>query len=231
MAGKEQIAEALSSLMKKHTERGGFLNITKGIAKAVDEAKGTFTLVRDNEDDYPGVSLNAFFESEGHLILVPKEGSVVVVGFADGNQDAFIVQASQIQKIKCKIGAFELTLDKDMLKSTNTDSEFMQTKDKTNIKKGNISLEINNSGAVFNGGTLDGLPKLGALVGKLNAIENKVNDLTSKFNSHKHSATGTSATGGPVTILATGMSVPNSLSSGSLNNTSNSDLENPKVKQ
>jgi hypothetical protein len=146
MTGKEQVAEELSKLIKRSSQRGAFLNISKGIAKDVNEIKATFTLVRENEDDYPEVSLNAFYESGGYVLIVPEEGSVVVVGFADGSQDAFIAQASKIKKIKCKIGGFEISLDKDTLKSINTDSEFTQTKDSIKIKKATTEMTLSAQG-------------------------------------------------------------------------------------
>ena len=68
---------------------------------------------------------------------------------------------------------------------------------------------------LFNGSN-GGLPKIVPLVSKINAIENKVNDLISHINTHSHAAHGS-----PPTV---------SYSGGNLMTTMRSDLENTKVK-
>lgn len=50
---------------------------------------------------------------------------------------------------------------------------------------------------IFRGGDLGGLVKVIELTTKLNNLENLVNDLISKFNSHTHQVTSTGAPTGP----------------------------------
>lgn len=87
---------------------------------------------------------------------------------------------------------------------------------------GESKLEIVDGSIKFNDGTLDGLVKVNSLVTKLNNLENLVNDLISKYNSHTH--TGVQTGGGTSGTTAT-------IETGSLTPTTKSDIENPKIKQ
>lgn len=72
---------------------------------------------------------------------------------------------------------------------------------------------------VFNGGSNDGMVKVGDLVTKLNNLENKVNDLVTWTSTHTHTGVtpGPGSTGTAVGIV------------GTLTPTQQSDLENTKV--
>lgn len=74
---------------------------------------------------------------------------------------------------------------------------------------------------LFNGGENGGLIKISELVTKLNNLENKVNDIVSKFNSHVH--TGVTTGGGSSGTTPTAVS-------GTLTPTEQGDLEDVKVK-
>lgn len=214
--GKDQLGELFKKVIKNHTQSSAVMNISRGIAKDVNEAKGTFTLVREHKEDYPEVSMNAYFEDKGYFLLIPKENSTVVVGFADGEVDSFLISASQIVKVKLKIGDFEVVLDKDTLSSKNTDSEFTQTKDYTKIKKGGKSIEVTSSDIVFNGGALGGLVKLGALVSDLNALK-------AAYNSHTHNVI--------IPPHTTPITVPTIPTTMSMTPSVTANLENQNVKQ
>lgn len=69
---------------------------------------------------------------------------------------------------------------------------------------------------LFYGGTNGGLTKIGALVTKLNNLENKMNDLIAYINTHSHAANGSP----PAPTYA----------GGNLTVTQQGDLENTKVK-
>jgi hypothetical protein len=73
--------------------------------------------------------------------------------------------------------------------------------------------------------------KLGALVGRLNLLENKVNALRSAFSGHTHTGTVVNATPINTQLPVTLTTNPGPVVSGSLTLTLNSDIENPKVKQ
>jgi hypothetical protein len=72
---------------------------------------------------------------------------------------------------------------------------------------------------IFNGGTNDGMVKVGDLVSKMNNLENKVNDLVTWSSTHTHTGVtpGPGSTGTAVGIV------------GTLTPTQQSDLENTKV--
>lgn len=88
---------------------------------------------------------------------------------------------------------------------------------------GGSAIQIDSDGIKLNGDAFDGLVKVAKLTEKLNDIENLLNDLITKYNSHTHILTLTMGTGTAATTLAqeTGTIAPI---------TSQSDIENTKVK-
>jgi len=60
---------------------------------------------------------------------------------------------------------------------------------------GSSQVSIVDGKLMFNDGSLGGLVEVAALVTKLNNLENLVNDLAAKFNSHTHILTLSSGTG------------------------------------
>lgn len=72
----------------------------------------------------------------------------------------------------------------------------------------------------FNNGAFGGLVKVIELTQKLNNLENKVNDIVSKFNTHVHSGV---QTGGGTSA------VPTTTVSGSLTPTQRGDIENKNI--
>jgi len=87
------------------------------------------------------------------------------------------------------------------------------------VKIGSISMAIDNTGAIFNNGLLGGLPMLLPLLQKINALESKVNTLTTSYNGHIHPVSGSSTGAASIPVI------------GTLPVTQRSDLENTKVKQ
>lgn len=67
--------------------------------------------------------------------------------------------------------------------------------DKVLFIVGSTSLQIIDGKLMLNDGSYGGLIEVAKLVSKLNALENLVNDLVSKFNSHTHILSLTSGTG------------------------------------
>lgn len=74
---------------------------------------------------------------------------------------------------------------------------------------------------VLRGGDLGGLVKVIDLTKKLNALENKVNDIIAKYDSHTHPVVSTGAPTGPVSAQVTG----------SLPVTDRADIENIQILQ
>jgi hypothetical protein len=94
--------------------------------------------------------------------------------------------------------------------------------DSAYLQVGDSSIEILNDGSItLNDGSFNGLVKVADLVTKLNNLENLVNDLVSKFNSHTHILTLTSGTG-----TAAPTAAPETTT---LTPTQQSDLENKLI--
>lgn len=93
--------------------------------------------------------------------------------------------------------------------------------DKYYIKVGQLFIDADKT--TFNGGSNDGMVLLNPLLSAINDLQNIVNDLISKYNSHTHILTLSSGTGtaAPTTTQETGVLTP----------TQKSDIENTKITQ
>lgn len=94
--------------------------------------------------------------------------------------------------------------------------------DKVLIIVGNTQMKITDGLVQFNDGSLGGLVKITQLTNKLNNLENLVNDLAAKYNSHTHvlalsAGTGTAA---PTTTTETTVLTP----------TAQADIEDTTIK-
>lgn len=85
---------------------------------------------------------------------------------------------------------------------------------------GDTTIDVTNGLIKLNDGTFQGLVKVVELTTKLNALENKVNDLIDKFNTHVH---------GGVTIGSSSSAVTLTPVTGTLTPTEQSEIENTKV--
>ena len=88
---------------------------------------------------------------------------------------------------------------------------------------GSSQFTVENDLIQFNDGSLDGMVKVAALKTKLNNLENLVNDLVTKFNSHTHILTLTMGTGTAAPTVA-----PETTT---LTPTVQADIENTKITQ
>lgn len=114
----------------------GLEEIFKQAIKDTQKSKGKFTLmvgtvtaINDDlctVDDYEDVRLNAIDSYlESQFTVYPKIDSKVIIGRIEGQDDCFIVQVSEIEKVVIKI-----------------DNQIFEMKDgKFTIKKGNINLK------------------------------------------------------------------------------------------
>lgn len=94
-----------------------------------------------------------------------------------------------------------------------------------NEVEGFVSLYSQVDSIQFGDGSFDGLIKIGELVTKINEIEDLLTSLVTKFNSHIHTTT---ATVGATAVL--GVIAPTtSTESGSVTNTTQSEIENDKI--
>lgn len=85
-----------------------------------------------------------------------------------------------------------------------------------------------NTTITFNGGELGGLPITGALVEKINQLENALNSLITLYNSHIHVTTATVGVGPAVGVIAPTTSTS---SDNIVPLTTDADLENDQIKQ
>ena len=72
---------------------------------------------------------------------------------------------------------------------------------------------------IFRGGNLGGMVIIGQLLTKINTLENKLNDLVKKYNSHTHNVTAIGAPTGPSLLQEAGRITPTVLT----------DLENKNI--
>lgn len=86
--------------------------------------------------------------------------------------------------------------------------------DRVLVITGDSTVEIKDGLVKFNDGSYDGFVKVGELVSKLNALENKVNSMIALYNAHVHASNGV-----PTTSLVTG----------TLQTTVQADLENTLI--
>lgn len=106
---------------------------------------------------------------EDMICLFPRMDSIVAISFLDSNE-AVMVLASEIDKMKIKIGDNLLTITKDNTVAKIGSTELTLKADKVNLNADKIE---------FNGGANMGVVNIIPLVAKLNALE-------AAFNSHFH---------------------------------------------
>ena len=142
------------------------------------------------------------------FLLVPAIDSTVIVGYNTFNQP-FVLLFSGIDKVLLVAGEnnASIQLDADGLLLEINDTKLL-------IEDGLITL---------NNGSLGGLVKLNDLVNRLNLIENKVNSLIGKYNSHTHILTLSTGTGTAAPTATT--------EAGTLTPTQPQDIENDKIIQ
>lgn len=113
-----------------------------------------------------GVNLQADQSGDVGFVLLPTVGSYVVVAFMS-DSTAVVVLTTQIDKALVTIGSSEIAI---------TDGD-------VDIDINGTTMKMNADGIVFNGGNNNGLVKIGDLVGRLNAIEQDINNLKTVFAS------------------------------------------------
>lgn len=183
--------------------------ISLATVNAVDIAKRTCTVTTIGDRgnvQFDNVQLMASVDDG--LLLVPAIDSTVIVSYTTFNQP-YVSLFSGIDKVILVAGENNASIEVD---------------------KTGLTLEINNTKLViadgqttFNDGSLGGLVKVIQLTQKLNNLENLVNDLITKYNSHTHILTLSTGTGtaAPTTTTETQTLTP----------TQREDIENTAIKQ
>lgn len=117
----EKIGAGLRSLMSRPNE------IASGKVTGVDDANGTVTVqLADNSEPLKAVKLQAVTGAGDGCLLVPKNGSHVVIGSVDGPGEWVVLGYSEIEQAKLKIGDIECEVSASL----------------ATIKNGNVVLEL-----------------------------------------------------------------------------------------
>ncbi len=183
--------------------------ISLATVNAVDLATRTCTVTTIGDRapvTFDNVQLMASVD-DGFL-LVPAIDSTVIVSYTTFNQP-FVLLFSGIDKVLLVAGENSASIEVD---ETGLLLEINQTK-----------LKIADGQTTFNDGSLGGLVKVIQLTQKLNNLENLVNDLIAKYNSHTHILTLSSGTGTAAPTATT--------ETQTLTPTQRGDIENTKITQ
>lgn len=187
--------------------------VLSGTVNTVNEKERTCT-VKIGNVIYEDVRLYGVVKAglKGHC-FIPKIGSAVILGRIDGSNEMFVMMFTEIDKLMLTIGEkTQLTVD---------EWQTVYQNDKTTLAITGNKVELTADEIVFNGGTFEGLVKIGALT-------TKINELVDTFNDHTHP--------GVITAVKGGSGAPAVGTPGSTEKTApasklkQSDYENLKVK-
>lgn len=178
--------------------------VMSGYVKTIDENKAVMSVVLNTSGQLvEGVLLHALGNSLKGFVVIPEPDSDVVICSVDGSGEYMLLQVDKIKKI---------LLDIDSLQA-----------------KVSSKIEISCDNIVFNGGENGGMVKVTDVVGRLNDIETKVNDIISVFFQHTHKVIAIGQPVGPISdVTLPAPILPAQLSE--LAHTLKVDLENPKIK-
>ena len=90
------------------------------VSGSVDTGAWTMSVqLPDGSMHITGVRLNAVTEDDNGLLLVPADGSNVVIGSIDGPGEWVLIRASKIAKASIKIGSVSCNADDTQVSLTN----------------------------------------------------------------------------------------------------------------
>lgn len=164
---------------------------------AVDKVSRTVDCTPLNEGaPLLGVNLQANQESNFGVVIYPRLGSYVVVGFVADGRAGVVLLTDDIESVEIVV--------------SDKTSRVLIDEDRVRVDVGEeISAELRKDGVVLNGGRLGGLVKVESLTAKLN-------ELIDAYNSHTHTlpagsvgVTGSAAAQtNPAPILVPAVSTP-----------------------
>ena len=162
-----EISEIISLFIKNWSNKEE-LYLKLGTASEINEDDFTFKFTPiDEKSVVEDVRMKVIVDSGPEaFIIIPKEGTQVVVGFHSNT-----VGQCLVVKEAAKI------LINSSSKTINIENDF-----NINCNDVNVSTESWD----FNNGTFEGLIKINDLTTKLNALISEVNSFKNKFNTHKH---------------------------------------------
>lgn len=160
----------LKDIIRQLANEGSSASLLVGTVSAVDTEARTVDVEPINEDaPILSVNLQANQGATKGVVLFPRKGSYVAVAMLSGYAAGVVVLTEDVESIEVNI---------------NDGTKLVITEDgmSLNVKDG-ITLDIDDSAAVFNGGDLGGLINIEDLTSKLNNIEREINNLKTVFSS------------------------------------------------
>lgn len=160
----------LKDIIRQLANEGSSASLLVGTVSAVDTEARTVDVEPINEDaPILGVNLQANQGATKGVVLFPRKGSYVAVAMLSGYAAGVVVLTEDVESIEVNINdGTKLVITEDVMS--------------LNVKDG-ITLDIDDSAAVFNGGDLGGLINIEDLTSKLNNIEREINNLKTVFSS------------------------------------------------
>lgn len=137
---------------------------------AVDkEARTVDCTPLDESAPMLGVNLQANQESKFGIVVYPRVGSYVVVGFVADGSAGVVLATDDIESIEIVVSdkTSRVLIDEERVR-IDVDEE--------------TSAELTKDGVVLNGGSLGGLVKVEELTDRLNTIEKDINSLKQAFS-------------------------------------------------
>lgn len=157
---ERELIEQLKSLGGNNRGSNLLLKVT-----TIDENAETCEANDQSDITYYNIRLKSIIDSVNSIVIFPKLDSYIIASPIGLSNELAVVKYSIIDKIVIKTESVEFTLDNE----------------KIEFAIGGTTMLANSDGIVFNGGNLKGLVKLDALVQKLNAVENDINNLKTAF--------------------------------------------------
>lgn len=116
-----------------------------------------------------GVNLQANQESTFGVVAFPKVGSYVVVGFVADGAAGVVLLTDEVESVEVVISGdtARISADKDGVRVLMGDD---------------TSAELTKEGITLNGGGFGGMVKVEELTGRINTIENDINELKNIFS-------------------------------------------------
>lgn len=159
-----------------------------------------------------GVNLQANQESKFGVVVYPRVGSYVVVGFVADGSAGIVLMTDDIESLEIVVSdkTSRVVIDENHVR-IDVDEE--------------TSAELTKNGIVFNGGSLGGLIKVENLTSKLN-------ELIDAFNNHTHTLmTGTVNVAGSPSAQTNSAPITVPAITSKHTKVKRGDYENEKVKQ
>lgn len=188
------------------------VSLILGTVESVDEEAKTITAIVDDERVFSDISLDVFENGGNSVILVPKIGSLVIIGFIENMPEMpLIIKTTKVEKVILSNSQDEsssIIVNEDHLEVIRGSSRWI-------LQNGQISLTADE--VVVNGGDNGGVTlsaetaqKLAALEQAVNAIKQGISTFTSVYDGAAWTAFNAQLSGVlPITPITTQQDIAN----------------------